>query len=325
MKDVIVSGIQPSGEMHIGNYLGALKDFVELQDKYECFFFIADLHSLTEDFDPKEKSKQIMDLAETFLAVGLDPKKCTMFIQSHIPAHSELAWILNTVTPMNELERMTQYKDKANRQKKNINAGLLNYPVLQAADILLYHPQLVPVGHDQVQHLEMTNLIAKKFNNRYGEYFKEIKAYNKKPYRIMSLVEPEKKMSKSEPESTINIFDEPDMIKKKLAKAVTATDAPKGTVPKGVQNLFDLLELFGNPKLLQKFQKEYNDNTIKYSELKTTLADSISEYFSPIRATKTKMHKNQDQVVKIFQAGAAKAAITANQTLTEVKTKLGLL
>ncbi|MBX4187260.1 MAG: tryptophan--tRNA ligase [Candidatus Doudnabacteria bacterium] len=325
MKERIVSGIQPSGEMHIGNYLGALKDFVELQDKFECFFFIADLHSLTEDFDPEEKTKQIMELAETFLALGLDPKKCTMFIQSHIPAHSELAWILNTVTPMNELERMTQYKDKALRQKKNINVGLFDYPVLQAADILLYHPQYVPVGHDQVQHLEMTNLIAKKFNNRYGEYFQEIKPHAKNPVRVMSLSEPEKKMSKSEPESTINIFDEPEIIKKKLAKAVTATDAPKGTTPKGVQNLFDLLETFGKEELLQKFKKEYNDNTIKYSELKSALADSISDYFSPMRTAKTKIHQNQDQIVEILQAGAAKAAAVANQTLSEIKTKLGLL
>lgn len=193
MKERIVSGIQPTGELHIGNYLGALKDFVKLQDEFECYFFIADLHSLTEEFSPSEKRKQILDTLKTFLAVGIDPEKAIIFIQSHIPAHTELAWIFQTLTPLGELERMTQYKDKAARQKHNINAGLFAYPVLQAADILLYHPQYVPVGSDQMQHLEMTNLIARKFNHKFGQTFKEIKPYFNKPSRIMSLTDPEKR------------------------------------------------------------------------------------------------------------------------------------
>jgi tryptophanyl-tRNA synthetase len=325
MKERIVSGIQPSGEMHIGNYLGALKDFVALQDKFECYFFIADLHSLTEDYDPKDKSKQVQDLAATFLAAGLDPAKCTMFIQSHVPEHTELAWIFNTITPMNELERMTQYKDKAGRQKKNINVGLFDYPVLQAADILLYHPQFVPVGSDQVQHLEMTNLIARKFNNKFGEYFKDIKPYIKQPIRIMSLTDPDKKMSKSEPDSTINMADEPEIIRKKLAKAVTATDAPKGEMPKGVQNLFYLLEHFGKSELLQKFQKEYNDNTIKYSELKMALADAISEYFADFRNKKTQLMNNPQQIQDILNEGAKAARVVAHNSMTDIRAKTGLI
>ncbi len=324
MKEVIVSGIQPSGEMHIGNYLGALKDFVELQDKYECFFFIADLHSITEDYDPKQKRQQIIDTLVAFLAAGVDPKKSTIFVQSHVPAHSELAWIFNTVTPINELERMTQYKDKAGKQKHNINAGLLTYPVLQAADILLYRPSGVPVGHDQIQHLEMTNLIARKFNNKYGEYFKEIKAVAKTPLRIMSLSDPEKKMSKSEPNSFVGIFDEPEVIRKKLAKAVTATDS-SGDMPKSVKNLFDLLQQFGDKQVHDDFNKQYQQGTIKYSELKSALAESIIKYFEPFRTKREELSKNPKQLEKIIADGAKKANKVAQVTLEEVKTKIGLL
>jgi tryptophanyl-tRNA synthetase len=324
-KEVIVSGIQPTGEMHIGNYLGALKDFVDLQNKFECYFFIADLHSLTEDSDHKKRADQILDLAESMLAVGLDPTKSTLFIQSQIPAHAELAWIFNTITPMGELERMTQYKDKAGRQKANINVGLFDYPVLQAADILLYRAQYVPVGQDQIQHLEMTNTIARKFNNKYGETFQEIKPYVKKPLKIMSLVDPERKMSKSEPNSTINIFADPETIKIKLSRAVTATDAPKDQMPKGVANLFELLKHFGTKDLLDKFEKQYNDNTIKYSELKAELAQTIAGYFAPMRNKKAQLRQNQDQVKAIFTHGSHKAATIATKTLSEVKTKIGLL
>jgi len=325
MKDVIVSGIQPSGEMHIGNYLGALKDFVELQDKYECFFFIADLHSLSEDYDPKQKQKQIFDTLVAYLAAGVDPDKSTIFLQSHVAAHSELMWIFNTITPITELERMTQYKDKSAKQKANVNAGLLIYPVLQAADILLYHPTFVPVGHDQIQHLEMTNLIARKFNNKFGEYFKDIKPVIKEPLRIMSLVDPDKKMSKSEPNSYVGIFDEPEVIRKKLAKAVTATDAPSGEMPKGVKNLFDLLEQFGEKATFDNLTKQYQDGTIKYSDLKSELAESLIKFFQPFRTKKAELEKDSAQLHKVIEAGAAKAQAIANKTLTEVKEKIGLL
>jgi tryptophanyl-tRNA synthetase len=326
MKERIVSGIQPTGELHIGNYLGSLKNFVELQDKFECFFFVADLHSLTEDFTPgKPKAEQIRNLVKTFLAAGLNPDKCTIFIQSHIPAHTELAWIFNTILPMGELERMTQYKDKSARQEANINAGLFDYPVLMAADILVYKPQMVPVGHDQIQHLELTNTVARKFNNKFGKTFAEIKPYMQKPVRIMSLSDPERKMSKSEPGSFINMFDTPEEIHKKLSKAVTATDAPEGQMPKGVKNLFDLLLEFGTQKSYDEFQKQYQDGSIKYSELKTNLADAIADYFEPMRTKRTELDNQEKQIDHIIKEGARKASAVATSTMTEVKERIGLI
>ena len=326
MKDRIVSGIQPTGELHIGNYLGSLKDYVKLQDKFECYFFVADLHSLTEDFTPGErKSEQIRNLVKTFLASGLNPDKCTIFIQSHVPAHVELAWIFNTILPMGELERMTQYKDKAARQEANINVGLFDYPVLMAADILLYKPTYVPVGHDQLQHLELTNTLARKFNHKFGESFHEIKAYMQKPVRVMSLTDPTRKMSKSEPGSYINIFDEPDEIRKKLSKAVTATDAPEGEMPQGVKNLFDLLLEFGKKEVYDTFAKQYQDGSIKYSELKAALADSIANYFEPMRHVRKQLDNQDKQIDKIIHEGAVKATSVALATLTEVRNKIGLI
>jgi tryptophanyl-tRNA synthetase len=325
-KERIVSGIQPTGELHIGNYLGSLKNFVELQGKFECYFFIADLHSLTENFEPgKPKSDQIKNLVRTYLACGINPEKATIFIQSHVPAHTELAWIFNTLVPLGELERMTQYKDKSARQESNINVGLFDYPVLMAADILLYHPAFVPVGHDQLQHLELTNTIARKFNNKFGQTFVEVKPYIQKPVRIMSLSNPEKKMSKSDPGSFIGIFDEPDEIRKKLAKAVTATDAPEGSMPKGVANLFDLLLEFGDRHVYDRFQKEYNEGKIKYSELKETLADSIITYFTPAREKYRELETQDRQIEKIVQEGAQKAQTIAQTTLAEVRAKIGLV
>ena len=227
-KQTIFSAIQPSGELHIGNYLGALKNFVELQDKYNCFFFIADYHSITGDYDPKEKSKQILELALDFLAAGFDPKKCTIAVQSQIPEHTELAWIFNTITPISELQRMTQFKDKSQNQEKNINMGLFDYPVLQAADILMYKADAVPVGEDQIQHIELTRKIARFFNNKFGETFPEPKDIITETPKIMSLTDPTKKMSKSHgPKSYIGINDEPEVIQKKIRKAVTASDIEK--------------------------------------------------------------------------------------------------
>lgn len=323
-KEVIVSGIQPTGEMHIGNYLATIKDYLELQESHQCYFFIADLHSLSEDFGAQEKRRQIFEVAATLLAAGIDPDKATIFVQSHVPAHAVLFSILNSLTPIGELERMTQYKDKSLKQKTNINAALFTYPVLMAADIILYHPTYVPVGHDQLQHLELTNTLIRKFNNRFGQTFGEIKAFAKKPLRIMSLSNPEKKMSKSDTSSYVGIFDEPEVIKKKLSKAVTATDASSSEMPKGVANLFELLEHFGNQSLVKKFQTEYYNNTIKYSELKSELAEIIANYFAPMREAKKKLDENPQQVTKILQEGAKKANQVANQTLDEVKAKIGL-
>jgi tryptophanyl-tRNA synthetase len=219
---------------------------------------------------------------------------------------------------------MTQYKDKAQKQSSNINAALFAYPVLMAADIMLYKPAYVPVGHDQLQHLELTNTLIKKFNHRFGPTFNEIKAYAKKPLRIMSLTDPERKMSKSEPGSYIGIFDEPEVIKKKVAKSVTATDAP-GEMPRGVSNLFELLDYFAPNELAEKYRKAYDNNTIKYSELKGELADAIADYFAPMREERKKLIRDPDKIARILDAGAKKAGDVADATLAEVKEKIGLI
>jgi tryptophanyl-tRNA synthetase len=326
MKDSIVSGIQPTGELHIGNYLGSLKNFVELQDQFDCFFAVVDLHSITEDFEPgKAKEQQIRNLVITFLAAGLDPKKCTIFIQSHVPAHTELAWIFNTITPMGELERMTQYKDKSARQTANINVGLFDYPVLMAADILLYKPTHVPVGHDQLQHLELTNTIVRKFNNKFGPTFKEVKAYAAKPLRIMSLSDPTRKMSKSEPGSFISMFDEPDEIKKKLAKAVTATAGAENQMSPGVVNLFGLMDHFSDPETVAGFRKQHNDGSIRYSELKEKLAEDIANHFAPMRQKRKELEADSAYIDQVLKEGAQRANEAAQKTLREVRQKIGLI
>jgi len=217
----IVSGIQPTGQIHIGNYLGAIKQWIDLQEKEDTVFFIADLHSLTTIQDPKNLPKDVLNAAITYLSLGVDPQRSTLFVQSDVKQHTELCWILNTVTPLGDLERMTQFKEKSKQFKKNINAGLLIYPILQAADILLYKANAVPVGKDQVQHIELTRTIARKFNQKFGKTFPEPKAILPKTgAKIMSLADPKKKMSKSlGPASYISIFESPEEIKKKVMSA----------------------------------------------------------------------------------------------------------
>ena len=247
MKPILVSGMQPTGRLHVGNYLGALKNFVALQNSgtYQCYFFLADLHALTEGPAPKALGENILNLAADYLAAGLDPKKSVIYQQSLIPAHSELAWVLDTITPMGELERMTQYKDKSARQKENVNAGLFSYPVLMAADILIYNAQFIPVGEDQLQHLELARTVARKFNSRFGETFLEPKGLLTQTPRVMSLKDPAKKMSKSDPDGCLFIDDSPEDIKRKLGRAVTDSDASILYDPEKKPGLSNLLEIYG--------------------------------------------------------------------------------
>ncbi len=354
-KQRIFSAIQPSGELHIGNYVGALKNFIELQEKYDCFFFIADYHSLTENYNPKEKPKQIMDLALDFLAIGLDPEKCTIAVQSQIPEHTELTWIFNTVTAVSELKRMTQFKDKSRQQKENINMGLFDYPVLQAADILIYKADLVPVGQDQLQHIELTRRIARSFNNRFGSTFPEPKALLTKTPKLMSLINPLKKMSKSGGrKSYIGINDSPQVIRDKIRKAVSATDikslpyfdriaANTGEngyarnmadekIPSeelkmiyGVLNLKLLLENFGTQQHKEYFGERFKKKDVKFSELKEVLAEDIADYFAPFREKRKKLEANPGYVKKVLTRGAQMARIIAQETMKEVKTKVGLV
>lgn len=324
-KKILFSGIQPTGQIHIGNYLGALKNWVDLQSRYQCFYSIVDLHAITIDYNPAQYQETILNTAMDLLAIGLDPKKCVLFAQSHVPQHTELCWLFNTLTPIAELERMTQFKDKSKEHKENINVGLFDYPVLQAADILLYRSQVVPIGYDQLQHLELANTIARKFNNKFGKYFEEIKPIISEGAKIMSLTNPEKKMSKSlGANNYIALSDAPEAIRKKIMSAVTDTGPASGSMSAGVKNLFDLLILFDAPNAHQKLLASYQNKTLKYSELKTELAETIIAKLKPIKEKKQSLLKNKKQVIKILANGAAIAQKLAAKNILEIKRKMGL-
>ena len=322
-KDIIVSGIQPSGELHIGNYLGALRNFVRLQDEgYKCTFFIADLHSMTISYDPDEKARQTMDLAIDYLAAGIDPEKSTIYIQSQVPACTELAWIFNTITPIAELERMTQFKDKSQKHIQNINVGLLDYPVLMAADILINRGNLIPVGQDQFQHVELTRKIARYFNNRFGETFIEPKEVVTPTPKIMSLADPTRKMSKSHgPKSYIAINDTPETIEAKMKKAVSST-----AYDRDVYDFYaTLLAEFGSEESKVHFAPQLEDKDIRFSEIKKALAEDIAEYFRPLREKRRELEKDPEKVNRILARGAEKAEEVSRETMEIVRKKVGLL
>jgi tryptophanyl-tRNA synthetase len=326
-KKILFSGIQPTGNIHIGNYLGALKNWVELQDKYQTIYSIVDWHAITVDQNPAKYKDRVLETAVDLLAIGIDPKKSILFVQSQVVGHTELAWIFNTLTPIAELERMTQYKDKAKQHKHNINVGLFSYPVLQAADILLYNATVVPVGEDQLQHIELANTVQRKFNNKYGSTFEPIKPLLTKGARIMSLTKPDKKMSKSLGESTyIALRDKPDVIRKKIAKAVTDTGPVKiDKKSLGVHNLFELLHLFTNDKIVAKYEKQYNDNSIKYSEMKNELADAVIKTLEPIQKRIKELEIKPKKVEAILAKGAKQAQAIADKNMLDIRKKLGLL
>ena len=344
-KITIVSGIRASGKLHLGNYLGALKQFVELQGEgNNCFFFIADLHGITTPFDPKSLKQNTLDVAATYLAAGINPGKSTFFVQNHILEHATLAWIFNCITPLGELYRMTQFKEKVEQQtsgggkkismagkigiqisqnKDVANAGLLTYPCLMAADILLYKPTAVPVGEDQVQHVELSRLIAKKFNSKFGQTFPEPQTYLRKPLRIMSLSDPTKKMSKTGDESLL-LDDSLEEMKRKLKKAVTASNTSGENSP-GVDNLLLLMESFSPLTTKKYFADKQAAGLLQYSELKETLATDIFNYFEKFREKKKELLAKPDYLAEVLGDGASKARKIAGQTLLEVKQKIGLL
>ena len=324
-QPIIISGIQPTGNLHIGNYLGAVKNWVDLQnsDNYQLYIFIADLHSLTGGMSAEGRREQIMITAAELVAAGIDPQKTTFFVQSQVPEHTELAWVFNCVTPVAELYRMTQFKDKSERQEKNINSGLLTYPILQAADILLYHGALVPVGQDQVQHLELTRDTARWFNNKFGEYFGEVKPLLTEIPKVMSLLEPTKKMSKSLGAGhVIELADDPKTIEAKLKKAVTATEGG-GDAP-GVENLLSLLKQFGDGATYQQFAQAEKNKTIRYGDLKQALAEALATYFADFRDRRNALLDDRKRLAKILAEGAAKAKPVAQKTLHDVYHLVGL-
>ena len=323
----ILSGIQPSGEMHLGNYLGALQSDVLLQTNNTCFFCIVDLHAITVPYEPKELQDKIYNLALDYLATGIDPNKSTLFVQSQVPAHVELEWLLNTITPLGELERMTQFKDKSEQNKGSVFAGLFNYPVLMAADILLYHPDLVPVGEDQYQHVELTRSIARKFNSTFGDYFKEPKTYAASVPRVMSLLDPSKKMAKSAGTGHyIALADSPDVVRKKIAKAVTDEGGATPNQKSGGRNLLDLFKNLSTDRAKKKeLEEQYQNGELKYSEFKPLLAETIIEVLKPIQDHRAELAQDPKKIKEILEAGRAKAAVVANKTLREVKEMMGLI
>jgi len=326
MKPVLVSGIQPTGKLHLGNYLGALKNFVDLQNTgdYECFFFIADLHSLTESYEVKEKPGQILNVAFDYLAAGIDPEKSVIFQQSAIPAHTELMWLLNTITPFGELRRMTQFKDKSENEPENINVGLFSYPVLMAADILLYGAKAVPVGHDQLQHLELARTLARQFNKKFGKIFIEPQPVMTEVPRLMSLDDPSKKMSKSSPAGCVFIDDEPAVMRKKIMSAVTDSEGTIAYDEEKRPAIANLLLLYSavSGQTIPHIVDEYEGKG--YADFKKGLADAVVGMFAPFQEKKKALANSISSVKETLAKGNKKANERAEKKLAEAKIKTGL-
>lgn len=322
----IFSGIRPTGNIHIGNYLGAIKQWIELQQRNECIFCVVDMHAITTPFDPKEMQKNILEMASIYLAAGVDPDKSIIFVQSQVKEHAELAWLLGTITPMGELSRMTQFKEKSQKHKDYINAGLFNYPVLMAADILLYKTDAVPVGKDQEQHVELARTIARKFNQKFGKVFTEPETIMPKAgAKIMSLTEPKKKMSKSDDsKSYISLFDSPEDIQKKIMAA--ETDSGKDiiyniTKKPGISNLLTIYSLL-TKKSTKEIEKEFKGKG--YGDFKKSLAKVAIDYLEPFRRKQKELLTRDVYVKEILNKGRARAEIIAQTTMQEVREKMGL-
>lgn len=327
-KKRILSGIQATGKLTLGNYLGSLNNWVEMQKEYECYYMIADLHTLTVRREPEELRRNTLNLLAMYIAAGLDPEKNTIFIQSHIPAHSELSWILGCYTYMGELNRMTQYKDKSAKHADNINSGLFTYPVLMAADILIYNAHYVPVGEDQRQHLELTRDLGERFNSIYGETFVIPAGYTKtEGARIMGLQNPEAKMSKSSsnPNDVIFLEDEPEVIMKKFKKAVTDSEGivryDKANKP-GISNLIEIYSVVTG-KAKEDVEKEFEGQG--YGVFKEAVGKAVVEKLAPIQAKYKELIENPQYLEEIYKKGAERASQIANETIKEVKEKVGLL
>lgn len=322
----IFSGIRPTGDIHIGNYIGSLKRWVEIQDKDNCIFCVVDWHAITTPYEANALQKNIFDLAATYLAAGIDPNKCTYFVQSQVKEHAELAWLLGTTIPVGELQRMTQFKDKSLKHKDNITAGLLNYPILMAADILLYNAEAVPIGKDQKQHLELTRDTAERFNNKYGNTFVIPEPIiPEQGATIMSLADPEKKMSKSDNgKGSISLFEDPDSIMAKLMSATTDSDKEirfDSENKKGVSNLLTIYSVFSK-KSVSEIEKEFSGRG--YGDFKKATAELLIESLRPIREKKKEYEKSPDYIWNELEKGADKARAIAEKTMEKVRMNMGL-
>ena len=327
-KKRILSGVQSTGNLTLGNFLGAINNWVTMQEQYDCYYMIADLHSLTVRNDTKTLRENSMNLIALYVAAGLDTEKNNIFVQSHVSAHSELSWILNCYTYMGELSRMTQFKDKSAKHADNINSGLFTYPVLMAADIILYQADLVPVGEDQRQHLELTRDIADRFNKIYGDTFTVPDAYiQKTTAKIMGLQNPEAKMSKSATNLNDVIFlnDTPDDIIKKFKKAVTDSDNLVKFDPENKPGVSNLMQIYGavTNKTTEEIEKEFVGKG--YGDFKMTVAETVVEKLKPIQEKYNEILSNEDYIRKIYIKGDENARKIANATLQDVKQKVGLI
>ncbi len=327
-KPVILTCAQPTGQLHLGNYLGAIKNWAALLDDYQCYFGIVDLHAITTPYVPAELRKNTLTCLAQYIACGLDPAKCRIFVQSHVIGHTELAWVLGCLTPMGQLQRMTQFKDKARgKESGSIGAGLLYYPVLMAADILLYNADLVPVGDDQKQHLELTRDIAAKFNNTYSPTFKVPEPYKHgSGGRVMSLQDPTKKMSKSDANESGVLFllDPPNILRKKIMSAVT--DTGKEIVARedkpGISNLLDIMSAVTD-RSAGDLEKEFVGQG--YATFKTAVADAVIAHLEPIREKCNALMEDKETLNKVLQEGASDAQRRANRTLSKVYRKAGFM
>ena len=327
-KKVMLSGIQPSGDLHLGNYLGAIKNWAARADEFDCYYFMADMHTITVRQNPADLRRRTLEQLAQYIACGLDPEKNTLFIQSHVHQHAELGWVLNCYTMFGELSRMTQFKDKSSKHAENINGGLFTYPALMAADILLYQPDYVPVGEDQKQHVELTRDVAQRFNNIYGDVFKVPEPYIPRTgARVMSLNAPDTKMSKSIPEGCVFLMEKPEDIQRKFKRAITDSDTERcvrydpANKP-GVANLMTIYAAVTG-KTYGEIEAEFDG--MGYGKFKPAVGDAVVECLRPIREEAERILKDKAYLESVYKNGAEKASYVANKTLLKVYKKVGFV
>ena len=327
-KKRMLSGIQPSGDLHLGNYLGAIRNWGARSDTYECFYFMADLHTITVRQTPADLRRRTLEQLAQYIACGLDPEKNTLFIQSHVHQHAELGWVLNCYTMFGELSRMTQFKDKSAKHAENVNGGLFTYPSLMAADILLYQPDLVPVGHDQKQHCELTRDVAKRFNGIYGDVFKIPEPYIPETgARVMSLNAPDTKMSKSIPEGCVFLMEKPEDIQRKFKRAITDSDTENCVRydPENKPGVANLMSIYSavTGKTYAQIEEEFAG--CGYGKFKPVVGDAVIEHLRPIREEASRLMKDKAYLESVYRNGAEKASFVAEKTLRKVYKKVGFV
>ena len=320
----VLSGIQPTGELHMGNYFGAVENWIRLTDRYECFYAIVDYHAITARYDPADFGAAVEGMAVSLLAAGLDPERCRIFLQSEVPEHTELGWILTSLAPLGNLQRMTQFKDKSGEEGDAINAGLLMYPVQQAADILLYKADRVPVGEDQVQHLELSRVLARRFNNAFGEVFPEPQPLLTEAKRIFGL-DGQAKMSKSKG-NHIGILDDPETIRKKMATAFTDPQRLRRTDPgrPWVCNVFSWHQLLSDEATIERVDRECRSAELGCYDDKMMMADILIERFRPMRERAAELRGRPERIREVLTAGRDAARAVARETMSEVREAMGL-